>query len=99
MVPVPVTDALREQGAAARTKAADTRRPARYLVSAMLAGAFIGVGVVLMIAVTGPLSAVQSPWTKLIQGLVFGIALTLTIFAGAELTTGNMMTMAQGLLS
>jgi nitrite transporter NirC len=95
-VPVSVTDALQEQVATAQAKAAAARRPGGYLVSAMLAGAYVGVGVVLMIAVTGPLQASLSPWVKLIQGLVFGIALTLVVFAGAELSNGNMMTMAQG---
>ena len=98
-MPISVTDALEEQGATARAKAADTRHPGRYLVSAMLAGAYVGIALVLMVAATGPLQAVQSPFVKLIQGLVFGIALTLVIFAGSELTTGNMMTMPQGLLS
>jgi nitrite transporter NirC len=98
-VPVSVTDALQEQAVTAQAKAAETRRPGRYLVSAMLAGAYVGVAVVLMIAVTGPLLASSSPWVKLIQGLVFGVALTLVIFAGAELSTGNMMTMAQGVFT
>jgi nitrite transporter NirC len=35
--------------------------------------------------------------TKLVQGAVFGIALTLVVFAGAELFTGNAMTMVQGI--
>jgi nitrite transporter NirC len=52
-----------------------------------------------MIVATGPLQAASSPWVKLIQGLVFGIALTLVIFAGAELTTGNMMTMPQAVFT
>ncbi|MCW2903782.1 MAG: formate/nitrite transporter [Streptosporangiaceae bacterium] len=98
-MPVPMTDTLMELGATAQAKAADSRRPGRYLVSAMLAGAYIGVAVVLMIAVTGPMQAVSSPWVKLVQGLVFGIALTLVIFAGAELTTGNMMTMPQAVFT
>jgi nitrite transporter NirC len=98
-VPVPMTNTLAELGATAQAKAAESRRPGRYLVSAMLAGAYIGVAVVLMIAVTGPLQAASSPWVKLIQGLVFGIALTLVIFAGGELTTGNMMTMPQAVLT
>jgi nitrite transporter NirC len=98
-VPVNATDALQEQAATAQVKAAETRRPGRYLVSAMLAGAYVGVAVVLMIAVTGPLQAAASPWVKLIQGLVFGVALTLVVFAGAELSTGNMMTMVQGLFT
>lgn len=98
-MPVNATDALQEQAATAQVKAAETRRPGRYLVSAMLAGAYVGVAVVLMIAVTGPLQASASPWVKLVQGLVFGVALTLVVFAGAELSTGNMMTMVQGLFT
>jgi nitrite transporter len=99
-VPTPLADALQEQSATAGTKIEHaTRRPGSYLVSSMLAGAFIGVGVVLLIAVGGPLQAAASPWLKLIEGLVFGVALTLVIFAGGELATGNMMTMPQGLLT
>jgi nitrite transporter len=98
-VAVPITDALQLQATTAQAKAAETRRPGRYLVSAMLAGAYVGVAVVLMIAVTGPLQASGSPWVKLIQGLVFGGALTLVVFAGAELSTGNMMTMVQGIFT
>jgi nitrite transporter NirC len=47
--------------------------------------------------VSGPLNAANSAATKLVQGLVFGVALTLVVFAGSELSTGNMMTMVQGL--
>ena len=43
--------------------------------------------------------AAKSPDTRLIQGSVFGIALTLVVFAGADLFTGNVMVMPQGLLS
>lgn len=68
-------------------------------MSSALAGAYIGIAVVLLLAVTGPLTAAQSPWTKLVQGLVFGIALTLVVFAGGELSTGNMMTMVQGMFA
>ena len=95
-MPISVPTALSEQGQVAATKVADLRSPGRYLVSSMLAGAYIGVAVVVMFTVTGPLLAAASPWTKLVQGLVFGIALTLVVFAGAELSTGNMMTAIQG---
>jgi nitrite transporter len=98
-VPVPISEALDVQVVAAQGKVAELRRPARYLVSSALAGAYIGIAVVLLLAVTGPLSAAQSPWTKLVQGLVFGIALTLVVFAGGELSTGNMMTMVQGMFA
>ena len=98
-MPIPVPEALDDQAAAAVDKAAAARRPGRYLVSAMLAGAYVGVAVVLLIVVTGPLAAAASPWAKLVQGLVFGVALTLVVFAGSELSTGNMMTMTQGALA
>lgn len=97
-MPIPVSEALDLQADVADGKIEDLRRPGRYLVSSMLAGAFIGVGVVLLLSATGPLNAASSPWTKTVQGLVFGIALTAVVFAGAELSTGNMMTMVQGAL-
>ena len=39
----------------------------------------------------------RPPFAKLVQGAVFGVALTLVVFAGAELFTGNAMVMLQGL--
>lgn len=98
-MPVPVSEALAGQGQAAETKISELRSPGRFLVSSMLAGAYVGVAVVLMCATAGPLLSASSPFTKLVQGLVFGIALTLVIFGGAELSTGNMMTSIQGMLS
>ena len=98
-MPIPLPTALSDQGQVAATKIAELRSPGRYLVSSMLAGAYIGVAVVLMFSVTGPLLAAASPWTKLVQGLVFAVALTLVVFAGAELSTGNMMTGIQGMVT
>lgn len=98
-MPISVQAALSEQGQVAADKIAGLRAPGRYLISSMLAGAYIGVAVVLLFSVTGPLLAAASPWTKLIQGLVFGVALTLVVFAGAELSTGNMMTAVQGAIT
>ncbi|HVV12980.1 formate/nitrite transporter family protein [Amycolatopsis sp.] len=98
-MPIAVSAALDEQAGVAAGKIGELRSPGRYLVSSMLAGAFIGVAVVLLLATTGPLNAANSPWTKLVQGLVFGVALTLVVFAGAELSTGNMMTMIQGMIA
>ncbi|MFF3464622.1 formate/nitrite transporter family protein [Streptomyces sp. NPDC002619] len=98
-MPIAVSQALAEQGQAAADKVDSLRRPGRYLVSSLLAGAFIGVAAVLLLTVAGPLLAASSPYTKLVEGLVFGVALTLVIFAGAELTTGNMMTTVQGVIA
>ena len=63
----------------------------RYLISAALAGAFVGIGIILIFTIGGSLSAVNSPVTKLVMGLSFGIALSLVLMAGSELFTGNNM--------
>jgi nitrite transporter len=96
-MPIPVPQALDESAVLAEAKAQQVRRLPKYMVNAALAGAFIGVAVVLLLSVAGPLAAGKSPATKLVQGSVFGIALTLVVFAGAELFTGNVMYMLQGL--
>ena len=69
-----------------------------YMTSSILAGTYIGIGVVLAFSVGAPLAASGSIFLKLIMGVSFGIALTLVVFAGAELFTGNNMFMAIGLL-
>jgi nitrite transporter len=96
-MPRPITEALTDHRAAAAAKAAQARRPARYLLSSLLAGAYVGVAVVLLLAISGPFAAAGSPATRLVQGAVFGVALTLVVFAGAELFTGNAMVLVQGL--
>ena len=93
-----LTEAMSAQGATATTKSAATARPLAYLVQSMYGGAFIGVAVVLMLSAAGPLRAAGSPWAPLVQGVVFGVALTLVVTAGAELATSNMMTLTQGAL-
>jgi len=96
-MPIPVPQALDESAVLAAAKADQVRRLPRYMVNAAFAGAFVGVAVVLLLSVAGPLAAGKSPATKLVQGSVFGIALVLVVFAGAELFTGNVMYMLQGL--
>ena len=96
-MPIPIPDALDEAADLARTKAVQVRRLPRYMAASALAGAFVGVAVVLLVSVAGPMAATESAATKLVQGAVFGVALTLVVFAGAELFTGNVMYMLQGL--
>lgn len=96
-MPIPISVAVDDAAALANTKAAQTRRLPRYLLLSALAGAYVGVAVVLLVSVSAPLAAAGSPATKLVQGTVFGIALTLVVFAGAELFTGNVMVLLQGL--
>jgi nitrite transporter len=95
-VPIPVPDALAENAVLAATKADQARSLPRYLASSALAGAYVGIAVVLLISVSAPLVAAGSAAAKLVQAAVFGIALTLVVFAGAELFTGNVMVMLQG---
>lgn len=63
----------------------------RCFISAMLAGAYVGIGIVLIIKLGAPFAAASSPFQTLVMGASFGIVLTLVVFAGAELFTGNNM--------
>jgi nitrite transporter NirC len=98
-MPIPIPEAIAETAELAQAKAANVMRPPRFIVSAMLAGAYIGIGIVVLAACAGPFVAAGSPAAKLVSGAVFGIALTLCVMAGAELFTGNVMVMLQGLLA
>jgi len=85
---------------AARAKAGFLRHsPLRYLTLSMLAGAYVGLGIVLIFAIGGPLQSGGSAATKAVMGVSFGVALTLVIFAGSELFTGNNLVMTVGALS
>ncbi|GAA1700292.1 formate/nitrite transporter family protein [Microbacterium sediminicola] len=93
-----IEQTLAVQADAAIHKVDGMRHPLRFTVSGMLAGAYVGIAVVLMLNAAGPLAAADSGWAKLVSGLVFGVALTLVVFAGAELVTSSMMTLTQGAL-
>lgn len=96
-MPIPISEALDDAASLAATKARQVRDLPRYLLSSAFGGAYVGVAVVLLVSVSAPLAAAGAPATRLVQGAVFGIALTLVLFAGAELFTGNVMAMLQGL--
>ena len=68
---------------------------AGYMASAMLAGAYIGFGILLIFTIGGLLNG--QPYAKIVMGLSFGIALSLVVIAGAELFTGNNLVMAAGI--
>lgn len=96
MLTIPET--LSVQADAAVHKADGLRSRGRFLLSGMLAGGYIGIGVVLMVSTAGPLVAAGDGLAKLVSGLVFGVALTLVVFAGADLVTSAMMVLPQGAL-
>lgn len=94
---MPYSDTTRAVGTLATKKLAFLRdNPVGYWVAAMLAGAYVGVGVFLAFMVGAPMAAAASPWMKCLMGASFAVALSLVIFAGAELFTGNALVLAVG---
>jgi len=71
----------------------------RYFLLSMLAGIYVGFGIVLIFSVAGPLQGTGSGAFKALMGASFGVALILVIFAQSELFTGNNMIMTIGSLS
>jgi len=71
------------------------RNPGGYFLLSMLAGMFVGFGVLLVFTLSGAMAG--SPFTKLVMGCTFGVALSLVVTAGAELFTGNNMVMTAGM--
>lgn len=70
--------------------------PLGGLLAGMLAGLFIGLGIALIFAIGAPFYDDHNPALKLVMGASFGIALSLVIFAGSDLFTGNTMAMPLG---
>ncbi|WP_423363987.1 formate/nitrite transporter family protein [Mycoplasma sp. P36-A1] len=73
--------------AAANKMKSGLKKPLNYFVASMLAGFFVGLGILLIFSISGQLG--NTPYTKLIMGVSFGVALSLVIMAGSELFTGN----------
>ncbi|MEG0238362.1 MAG: formate/nitrite transporter family protein [Clostridium sp.] len=65
-----------------------------YMISSILAGLYVGLGIMLIFSIGGILISGGSASTKIIMGVSFGVALSLVIFAGAELFTGNNFVMS-----
>ena len=69
--------------------------PLSFFIGALMAGAYLGMGIVLVFTVAGQLDPSVRP---MVMGMSFGLALTLVIFAGSELFTGHTMYMTIGWL-
>ena len=76
--------------------AALSQNPLGFWVSAMMAGTYVGMGILLIFSVG---QTVDPSVRNLVMGASFGIALTLVVFAGSELFTGHTMYMAIGRLT
>src|SRR5437762_6519031 len=80
----------------ATSKAAFLRSsPVGFWISSMMAGAYVGLGIILIFCVG---SNVDPSIRPVVMGASFGIALTLVIFAGSDLFTGHTMFMTFGWL-
>lgn len=71
------------------------RNPLGFLISTMMAGAYVGVGIILSLTLGNDADPAN---VKLIMGCFFGITLTIIVFAGAELFSGHTMYMTFGWL-
>ena len=71
------------------------RSPLGFTISSMMAGAYVGLGIILIFCVG---NAVDPTIRPIVMGASFGIALTLVIFAGSDLFTGHTMFMTHGWL-
>jgi len=82
----------------AETAAAKVRamrdNPLGFLIASIMAGAYIGVAIILVFSLGQMADPSMRP---LVMGVSFGLALLLVVFAGAELFTGHTMIMALGL--
>ena len=68
--------------------------PISFWLSAAMAGAYIGLGIILIFTLGNLLEPALRP---LVMGATFGIALTLVVIAGSELFTGHTMYITFGL--
>jgi len=67
-----------------------------FFAGAMMAGAYIGFGDIIMFSVS---AHIDPTWIRLVSGAVFSAALTIVVFAGSELFTGSTMYMTMSALS
>lgn len=68
---------------------------AGYFISSALAGVYVGICMILILVMAGLFSDFSG--LKILQGASFAAALSLVVFAGAELFTGNVFVMTAGI--
>lgn len=88
------TDTINKCAAnAARIARLSANNPLGFWVSSAMAGAYVGLGIILIFTLGNLLDPSVRP---LVMGATFGIALTLVIIAGSELFTGHTMSLTLG---
>lgn len=71
----------------------------KYMVASILAGFFIGMGMLIMVLSASVFSPLPIPVVKFMNGFVFSLALSFVVFAGGELFTGNVLVTTVGRLN
>jgi len=66
-----------------------------YFVGSMMAGIFVGLCMITILVMAGMMDNFAG--IKILQGVSFAAALSLVVFAGAELFTGNVFVMTAGI--
>lgn len=90
-------DEFQAVGNAASTKVSLLKKnPLGYFALSMMAGMFIGFGILLIFSIGGMLNGAS--YAKVIMGASFGVALSLVVIAGAELFTGNNFVLTAGMM-
>jgi len=67
-----------------------------YFISSMMAGIYVGLCVITILVMAGAMDNFAG--IKILQGVSFAAALSLVVFAGAELFTGNVFVMTAGVM-
>ena len=67
-----------------------------YFVASMMAGVYVGLCMITILVMAGMMDNFAG--IKVLQGVSFAAALSLVIFAGAELFTGNVFVMTAGIV-
>jgi nitrite transporter NirC len=67
-----------------------------YFTSSMMAGIYVGLCMITILVMAGALDNFAG--IKILQGVSFAAALSLVVFAGAELFTGNVFVMTAGVM-
>jgi len=66
-----------------------------YFVASMMAGIFVGICMIAILVMAGMMDNFAG--VKILQGVSFAAALSLVVFAGAELFTGNVFVLTAGI--
>lgn len=96
------TAVINKISGAARVKADYAKgSTARCLVYSMLAGAYVGIGITLIMTLGAQISGNEytAGLTKLVMGSCVGLALSMCIMCGSDLYTGNTMTLGLGAMT